>query len=444
MMDLLERLGKAQTSEERGAIILMSFIDRQNEGIREAIFAASCLSWFDEDYLGYVLENTGNKIVQELYEFPFVEEFTGRGHNLHESVRHILTKHLSKVLPEKFHQFHQRGLEFADQRDDADTEWKIEYMIHSVIVQPDRAAKEINTLCKSWSNPPNYNDVNIDCLLNSLKEYDYVLLSNNNVIGYYEYWRAELDNSAYRHPESKNHLAKALKCFTAEANQLGIANTYYLLSEIAQKDENFAEALELIQKAYEIYSEMNHLICKGNAALLRAHIMLVQERWDEARRHCMEANEIFRQNENVIGLGSSNQTLGEIDVENNEVQRAAEYFEKALGYYTEIKSVPGMATAYLGIARVYYEEENYSQTKYYCEKALGQFEAVGELPGMASVRVLLGQAGQKERDVPTALENYSKAMEIWSQLGISEDRFGWIPKEVLYLLDKTGENPKPD
>ena len=84
--------------EERLWAATSDFLDVLPPALQDAAYRAAIVHWFDADVLRVLLDEPEATDADEFYRslrtFPFVEEYIGRGHNVHSQTRRVMLDHL--------------------------------------------------------------------------------------------------------------------------------------------------------------------------------------------------------------------------------------------------------------------------------------------------------------------------------------------------------------
>jgi tetratricopeptide (TPR) repeat protein len=94
---LTARTGEGGADERRWAMTA-DFLDSLPRTLQDAAYRAAIVHWFDPDVLRAVLDEPDATDADEFYRrlqtFPFIEDYVGRGHNVHSLVRGAVLDHL--------------------------------------------------------------------------------------------------------------------------------------------------------------------------------------------------------------------------------------------------------------------------------------------------------------------------------------------------------------
>ena len=144
--DILTLLQQARSDDERDWLVMQLSLDNLAPELREAVWAASILRWFDIEYLKATLNNTAFNRFDDLIALSFVEPFESRGYNIHERSRKLLEKHLWNEKPEYYRQLSLNALTYCSTQNLEDTLWMIEYISHMLVAKPKQGPGEFNSI----------------------------------------------------------------------------------------------------------------------------------------------------------------------------------------------------------------------------------------------------------------------------------------------------------
>ena len=168
--EFISQIEVAKTEEERSWIIIKILLDSLSPELSEAVWAAAIPHWFNPEILAALcpgLESTIEKLYEKLQELSFVEEFPGRGYNIHDSTRKQMLTHLWSKDPERFCQLSKNAANYFAQHNNQ-PELQIEWLYHLIVTNPDQAAEALAQVIYQWLN--SFRIAELDFLKNRLLE----------------------------------------------------------------------------------------------------------------------------------------------------------------------------------------------------------------------------------------------------------------------------------
>jgi tetratricopeptide (TPR) repeat protein len=133
--ELLARVNQAETEADRQWILLELQLSQMPEDLVSALWAAAVPHWFDADVLVALrpeLAERAEELYRQLQELTFVEEFAGRGHNVHELTRDVLLGKLWAERREEFLELSRRAADYFFGLD-GDGDAEVEACYHEVL-----------------------------------------------------------------------------------------------------------------------------------------------------------------------------------------------------------------------------------------------------------------------------------------------------------------------
>jgi tetratricopeptide (TPR) repeat protein len=158
--ELLQRLAESQGDIHAQSALAAEFAlaarpEEERQALRAALDAAAVLRWFDDSLLAQVCKVSREQALrgfESLKGLPFVERYRRREQdlrNIHESTRLGLRKQLALTMPERFRELSSRAAAcFAE---DLTPPGRIEWIYHLVCGDPDRGARELELMNRTWS-----------------------------------------------------------------------------------------------------------------------------------------------------------------------------------------------------------------------------------------------------------------------------------------------------
>ena len=182
--ETLSRLTKAQTEEERNWVVTESLLESLSTDVSEAAWAASIPHWFNVEILAALqpkIESKAEHIYQKLQDLSFVEVFSKRGHNLHESTRQLMLAHLWSENPIRFQQLSLSAANYFAHHNNQ-SELQIEWLYHLIIAKPNQARAALSEVMQEWINTSRTAEINflINRFMEHIKLLSAVKIKNSN------------------------------------------------------------------------------------------------------------------------------------------------------------------------------------------------------------------------------------------------------------------------
>jgi tetratricopeptide (TPR) repeat protein len=133
--ELLARVNQAETEADRQWILLELQLAQMPEDLVSMLWAAAVPHWFDGAILAALrpeLAERAEELYEQLQELTFIEEFAGRGHNVHELTRDVLLGKLWAERREEFLELSRRAADYFFGLD-GDGDAEVEACYHEVL-----------------------------------------------------------------------------------------------------------------------------------------------------------------------------------------------------------------------------------------------------------------------------------------------------------------------
>ena len=328
MEDILTRLRQARSDEEREWLVMQLSLDNMNAELREAVWAASILRWFDAEYLKATLNNSAFDRFDDLIHLSFVEPFENRGYNIHERSHKLLEKHLWDERPEYYRQLSQRASAYCFSQDLEDTGWMIEYICHLLVAEPERGVNEFRNICTKWYNPPLFADEKIEALTRSVREREHATLDSPDAMCYCLYWEAKIDYIKSRFPDALEKVTE-IKNYDIKDQEL-IADSAFLHGNVEQMQAGYDIAKTHYQHALSIYQQIGGKLGEANILGAQGDIERLQAEYHAAKTHYQHALLIYQQIGDKRGEANTLGAQGDVERMQAEYHAAKTHYQHAL------------------------------------------------------------------------------------------------------------------
>lgn len=207
----------------------------------------------------------------------------------------------------------------------------------------------------------------------------------------------------------------AYKYFTSDLNKtLLYATEADSLSEILSYADGKAEAIRLLGIYYEEKSDFFRALDLYERAL-----------------------EIFSESGNRVGMANCFNNHGIIYRVLGDSPRSMEYFQKALSIYTDLGDIKGMANCYNNIGIIFHDQGDLNRALDYYQKSYQVNFDQGDQSGISSSYINIGIVYHDKKDYATALEYYQQSLKISEQLGdVNSIILNCINTGLMYSLMK--------
>ncbi|MEH2184719.1 MAG: tetratricopeptide repeat protein, partial [Nostoc sp.] len=266
--ELLQKLAKAQTDEERSWIVTESFLLTLSPELAAAVWAVVVPHWFNAEILAALrpeLQTQSSQLYTELQALPFVEEFPDRGHNVHDLTRNLMLKHLRLERWDEFITLSQRAVEYFGSSNEQ-PESQIEWLYHLVVVDSEWKGSEFWDLAQNWDN--NFRVAELESLITALLEQIAAERVATPAKAEVYYWAGKAKFRVYRATEALELYEAALAFYRDIGDRLGEANTLIAIGDVLQFLDRRTEALERYEAALAFYRDIGDRL--GEANTLRA------------------------------------------------------------------------------------------------------------------------------------------------------------------------------
>lgn len=307
--DFLSQLQEAKSDDERNWLITKNLLDSLPEDLAQMAYAAAVPHWFDAKILAALrpeLKDKAETLYTDLQRLPFIEPYTGRGHNVHELTRKLMLDYLWVEKRKDFIKTSRRAAEYFKKTRYGGGAWiirmylqrhplnldaslykmvvgfllpfsflqkttlesfpvlnsnyQIEYIYHLAIVDPKLIAKifpqQISALNLSRWIDNQFQNMQSPAafkLVTNLKEHTVANRVEGPLSGWIDYWQVILSSETLKPSESAENLGSIL-LHGYQDNGL----TACLLVSLGDEHtnlNNISKANKLYEKALRIYKQ---------------------------------------------------------------------------------------------------------------------------------------------------------------------------------------------
>jgi tetratricopeptide (TPR) repeat protein len=215
------------------------------------------------------------------------------------------------------------------------------------------------------------------------------------------------------------------------------ANALHAKARHLESIGQYAEAIDLEQKALVIYNQLNNIKKTASVHTLLSTIYHDKSDAVNAKKHYEIALTLCEQIDNEKGKGRNFYAMGNIlNSLLDDYKQAITYYEKALSIAQEINDKNAVARAFTGLGSAYYKLGDYVKAIEYTQKGLRINENAGNTYTMTSDYLNLGNIYMKLPEVDKALDYFNKALTIANKTGNARlkatiyDKIGLCYKEL--------------
>ncbi|MEH2254767.1 tetratricopeptide repeat protein, partial [Nostoc sp.] len=265
--ELLQRLAKAQTDEERSWIVTESLLSTLSPELAAAAWAGVVPHWFNAEILAALrpeLQTQSSQLYTELQALPFVEKFPDRGHNVHDLTRNLMLKHLRLERRDEFITLSQRAVEYFGSTN-PEPETQIEWLYHLIVVDREWEGSELWDLAQKWDN--NFRVAELESLITALLEQIAAAQVATPAKAEVYFWAGKAKFRVYQATEALERYEAALAFYREIGDRLGEANTLKAIGDVLQFLDRRSEALERYEAALAFYRDTGSRLGEANTLI---------------------------------------------------------------------------------------------------------------------------------------------------------------------------------
>ncbi|WP_414623815.1 tetratricopeptide repeat protein [Calothrix sp. CCY 0018] len=400
--ELLGKLAKAQTDEERSWIVTESLLSTLSPELAAAAWTVVVPHWFDAEILAALrpeLQAQSSELYTELQALPFVEEFADRGHNIHDLTRNLMLNHLWQEHRDEFITLSQRAAEYFFSTNELQTaitdrpETQIERLYHLIVVDREWQGSEFWDVAENWHN--NFRIAELESLVAVLLEHietERVTISAKAEV---YYWAGKTKFRVYEASAALKYYAAALESYREIGDRFGEANTLRAIGDVCQLSSSMDDLQQALQ-SYEAALTLYHDISISQAASL----------------------------ETLLGEANTLQSIGDILKHLDSYTEALGYYEAALVSYRDIgvSQAPLLKFRWeadtlraIGDVLKFLKRRNEALERY--KVALTLYREIGDRFGEANTLIAIGNALKFLKGSNEALERYEVALTLYREIG---------------------------
>ena len=430
--DLLERLKAAKSDEERAWITLQFNLNAQTESVREAVFAASVLNWFDLEMLIFVLETPFSEAdFRVLNALPYVEEFPERGWNVHEKTRDLLRDKLWKGNKARYQKLSRRAAAWCRKRHLADSVWRAEAAYHALLAEERNAVQSFSSVGVTFLNSFQY------AALETLTRSVLNAVRSNKLSGtaaaWAWYFNGRLDSLFSRDHEAKESFLRALNLdpgnhFISAIISESLGQVHSSLAELQSARQCVERSLSISRKIRDRQGEANCILELGNLSVRLSEL-------PQARKYLNAALPLYRTLKDTLGEANSLMLKASIASAEGKSDEALAIFTDAMQRYVKMKAPPMQALCHNSIGIMFNNNQRYTEAIDAYSRAIEIFPIVNYFVNRAEPYMHLGNYSAAQRDLNSAIilnPNFAYLPFNKGRLALWQEQ----PKIALELFDQ--------
>ncbi len=442
-LDFLRQLQNAKSDDERTWLVTKHSLDSLPVDLAQMAYAAAVPHWFDAKILAALrpeLIEKAETLYADLQRLPFIEPFSGRGHNVHELTRKLMLDYLWREKREEYVELSKRAVIFfvaqiadpsfyeqltkimseeqgeekqqeklkswLEKNPDAvkppDPQSTIEQIYHLLIANPEKGADAVLYQGWKWHDEFDYTYATLSALTKAVREHVEAGRVDERGKGwgrFFEgmicYYRYQLQETvvAFLEVIASNYTDNKLNADTRF--RLGEVHVY--LSELKEARTRYEQALPLYQAIGEKLGEANCISSLGDV-----HVRLSE--LPQARTRYEQALPLYRAIGNRLGETNCIQALGDVALEEKVFDLALKHYGEAIIVARSI-SPAVEANKIDDLAYVYVRQKDYTKAIQIYSLAINTFpNHAHSLNNRAMVYIKLKDTQSAEQDIEASAQ----------------------------------------
>ncbi len=212
--------------------------------------------------------------------------------------------------------------------------------------------------------------------------------------------------------EAELYTSDAIIAARKTGNILEEARAYKIKSSCMLRMLRYNEAIQLAQKAIELYLKQNDT---RRAAEIYHHIGQINKQKLDFKKSFEAYNKALKLYEvagDSLGIATTYNLIGSLYLRQSEYNSALEYYKKALEMRIIAKDTVGIANSYGNIAIVYRDQGNFSKSIEILNISQNLIEKTGNRSELANIYNLIGSIHFRKNDFQKAIEFYEKSLSL--------------------------------
>jgi serine phosphatase RsbU (regulator of sigma subunit) len=218
-------------------------------------------------------------------------------------------------------------------------------------------------------------------------------------------------------PMATYYFTKALEIQEQLQKGHGVAMMYNNLGLLHRQQANYAQSISYHQKSLDYFLQNND---SANIASVRVNIGLVSKEigaFEISLRNFYESISYFEKTNNYQSLASAHFNIGEIFSNLSNWKESFEHIGKGMHYAEKVNDKKLIANGFLNLGNGYTLKQIPDSAMIYLKKSENIYLEIDDKIGIADVAESLGDLNARLNAFPEALKNYTKSLEINTEIG---------------------------
>ncbi len=213
---------------------------------------------------------------------------------------------------------------------------------------------------------------------------------------------------------AQSHLEASVEGFVALGNSSGQARALNQLAFVAQRQRQFEEAVDFVQRALKLSAEDDPE--QAFSCFVLGMVALDRRDWSEAIVTFHRASNIWEQKNDHRMVGRTLTLLGSALRRTKRYADAIKVYERAIDLLDKVNDPVHKAMAQMNLGNVYYNLSRPDEALELHLKAEKTFREVQDQLHLAHVTHNIGRAYRRLRQWEKAEDAYQASMRLWNQL----------------------------
>lgn len=225
-----------------------------------------------------------------------------------------------------------------------------------------------------------------------------------------------LEVQYYDKKEANKYAKEAHKLATIVPDEVGIAQSLYLLGSIAYYSSEKDSAIMYYQQSLQLFKKLGEDNGIGNCLAGIGDCYYFADDYSESDKFYKEALIYYKKSGYQLGMANTYISLGDQNYSMDAYTLASEYYQKAHEIYQEQNSLLGMANSINCIADIGYAQGFYNQSLWDYRKAIGMFNEINDRLGLANCYKRIGDIHQQLNNYDSSFVYFNKAQAIYQEI----------------------------
>ncbi len=189
-----------------------------------------------------------------------------------------------------------------------------------------------------------------------------------------------------------------------------------LKAQILMDMEKFDEALEIVDKAYQISTTIDERkkrhSMQANSRKLKGLIFYYAYELDKAEREFDEAEKLYKSFDNIKGLAAIYNNLGGLSIAHGDWDKTEKLYLKSLEYEKMQYSLSGISGCYSNLGSLFEDESDYKKSLYYLNEALKIQKLLDDRDVITKIYNNIGVTYMDNGKFKEAEDSFNKLLEL--------------------------------